>query len=332
MSSNRAASHNEVAWTNDCCAEGPDLRRRRSGNAPEEHVPIFLGRNQLRERIDRRQHSGGRCSFEHRWGWHGPDVLPGRCRALVGVACRRRSPSVDHAAVFLDGAPGAHAARNGVPGLLLPLSRRHDGQRAWRCELSTMDTAILIAGALTAAAYFDRRDTREQELRKLADALYRRVDWRWAQNGGATVSHGWRPETRVPQISVAGLQRGTDSVRAWSGSPDASFAEEELSGPGRRPTAGRSSTGRSCSMAARCSCISSPISGWIFRDIQDAFMRKKGDRLLREQSSRRRRSISSTRSGIRKDSRGMASTGGVSRRATALARPLVASREPGAAF
>ena len=34
------------------------------------------------------------------------------------------------------------------------------GRRAWRCELSTIDTAILIAGALTAAAYFDRADRR----------------------------------------------------------------------------------------------------------------------------------------------------------------------------
>ena len=30
------------------------------------------------------------------------------------------------------------------------------GRRAWRCELSTIDTTILIAGALTAAAYFDQ--------------------------------------------------------------------------------------------------------------------------------------------------------------------------------
>ena len=68
------------------------------------------------------------------------------------------------------------------------------GRRAWRCELSTIDTAILIIGALTAAAYFDRDTAAERELRGLAHSLYRRVDWRWAQNGGATVSHGWKPE------------------------------------------------------------------------------------------------------------------------------------------
>ena len=29
------------------------------------------------------------------------------------------------------------------------------GRRAWQCELSTVDSAFLLAGALTAAAYFD---------------------------------------------------------------------------------------------------------------------------------------------------------------------------------
>src|SRR5688500_6223387 len=69
------------------------------------------------------------------------------------------------------------------------------GRRAWRCELSTIDTTILVAGALTAAAYFDRETNDEREVRTLADSLYRRVDWRWAQDGKATVSHGWKPET-----------------------------------------------------------------------------------------------------------------------------------------
>jgi hypothetical protein len=48
------------------------------------------------------------------------------------------------------------------------------GRRAHGCELSTMDTAILMAGVLTAAAYFDRATLPEREIRKLADLLYRR--------------------------------------------------------------------------------------------------------------------------------------------------------------
>jgi hypothetical protein len=69
------------------------------------------------------------------------------------------------------------------------------GRRAWRCELSTIDTAFLLAGMLAGACYFDHETAEEQEIRTLADALYRRADWPWAQDGGAAVTHGWRPET-----------------------------------------------------------------------------------------------------------------------------------------
>lgn len=69
------------------------------------------------------------------------------------------------------------------------------GKRAWKCELSTVDSAFLLAGTLAAAAFFDCATPQEQEIRKLADSLYRRADWRWAQNRGLTVTHGWKPET-----------------------------------------------------------------------------------------------------------------------------------------
>ena len=68
------------------------------------------------------------------------------------------------------------------------------GQRAGFCELSTVDTSFLLAGMLAAAQYFDRESEDEQQIRTLADALYRRADWPWACNGGATVTHGWTPE------------------------------------------------------------------------------------------------------------------------------------------
>ena len=70
-------------------------------------------------------------------------------------------------------------------------TRRRDGS----CELSTVDTSFLLGGMLAAAAYFDHDSAAEHEIRTLADALYRRADWRWACNGGATVTHGWKPES-----------------------------------------------------------------------------------------------------------------------------------------
>ena len=68
------------------------------------------------------------------------------------------------------------------------------GRRAGRCELSTIDSAILFAGMLVAVAYFQRDTAAEAEIRSLGDALYRRADWAWATDGGDGVSMGWTPE------------------------------------------------------------------------------------------------------------------------------------------
>src|SRR6185312_14790038 len=68
------------------------------------------------------------------------------------------------------------------------------GWRAWNSELSTIDTALLIAGVLTSATYFSGDDAREVEIRRVAEFLYRRVDWAWALDGQETISHGWSPE------------------------------------------------------------------------------------------------------------------------------------------
>lgn len=55
------------------------------------------------------------------------------------------------------------------------------GTSAWHSELSMIDTALLIVGALTSATYFTTDTADEVALREIADTLYRCVDWRWAQ-------------------------------------------------------------------------------------------------------------------------------------------------------
>ena len=95
---------------------------------------------------------------------------------------------------FWNSAQSADSDATGYRGFYYHFLDMKTGRRAWTCELSTIDTAILIAGALSAAAYFDGPRRAEQEVRDLADRLYLRVDWQWAQNGGLKVSHGWTPE------------------------------------------------------------------------------------------------------------------------------------------
>ncbi|MEO6004534.1 MAG: glucoamylase family protein [Opitutus sp.] len=66
----------------------------------------------------------------------------------------------------------------------------HTGARALRSEASTIDTALFLKGALAAREYFD-----DPELRDWVDKIYARIDWKWAMNGGTTLSHGWKPES-----------------------------------------------------------------------------------------------------------------------------------------
>ncbi|MDX2186550.1 MAG: glucoamylase family protein [Opitutaceae bacterium] len=64
-----------------------------------------------------------------------------------------------------------------------------DGKRVWNSEASTIDTALFMLGALTA-----REALKDPEITGWVDALYQRIDWQWAMNGGSTLSHGWTPE------------------------------------------------------------------------------------------------------------------------------------------
>jgi hypothetical protein len=96
---------------------------------------------------------------------------------------------------FFHEAPhGKQRDATGYKGFYYHFLDMDTGRRASNCELSTIDTTYLLAGALTASCYFNADTKAERELRALAEALYQRADWHWAQNGALTVSHGWRPE------------------------------------------------------------------------------------------------------------------------------------------
>lgn len=98
---------------------------------------------------------------------------------------------------FLSDSPQSskHGA-SGYRGFYYHFLDMRTGARAWRSELSTVDTALLMAGVLTAAAYFCGDDAIEQEIGVLAGRLYARVDWRWALNRGDTLTMGWLPPGR----------------------------------------------------------------------------------------------------------------------------------------
>jgi hypothetical protein len=169
--------------------------------------------------------------------------------------------------------PGPDAA--GHKGFFYHFLDIDTGRRVWQCELSTLDSAFLFAGALTCATYFDGDTADEDEVRRLGDALYRRADWEWARDGGPTLTHGWKPETGFLPHRYAGYDEGLLLYLLALGSPTHPLPEE--------------SYGAYCStyqwkqIYDRELLYSGPLFThqlshlWIdFRGLRDAFMRDRG--------------------------------------------------------
>ncbi|HET7295654.1 MAG TPA: glucoamylase family protein [Gemmatimonadales bacterium] len=89
----------------------------------------------------------------------------------------------------------AATGSTGYHGFFYHFLDMNTGARFQQVELSTIDTALLLAGILTCQSYFDGTDTVETEIRGLADSIYRRTDWQWAAPRPPVVSLGWHPES-----------------------------------------------------------------------------------------------------------------------------------------
>ncbi|HTR98289.1 MAG TPA: glucoamylase family protein [Bacteroidota bacterium] len=89
---------------------------------------------------------------------------------------------------------GSPAGSGGYRGLFYHFLAMADATRAMNCELSTIDTALLMAGVLVAQTYFDGSDAVERRIRQVADSLYRGVDWTWTAEGKKGISFGWTPD------------------------------------------------------------------------------------------------------------------------------------------
>jgi hypothetical protein len=137
-----------------------------------------------------------------REGWPASNAAVGLALAAYPVGVERGFMTRDDAVqrtlatlLFFANAPhGPESDATGHKGFYYHFLDLKSGRRARRSELSSVDTAFLLAGMLAVAAYFQQQTAEEDEIRQLSDALYRKADWRWMQNGAAAVSHGWTPE------------------------------------------------------------------------------------------------------------------------------------------
>ncbi|MDR6757874.1 hypothetical protein J2Y48_003171 [Mycoplana sp. BE70] len=114
---------------------------------------------------------------------------------------------------------GPEPDASGYKGFFYHFLDIETGRRVWQCELSTIDSAFLFAGALTVAAYFDEDNADEVDVRNLANALYERADWNWACDHGLTLTHGWRPENGFIPYRWRGYDEGMLLYILGLGSP-----------------------------------------------------------------------------------------------------------------
>jgi len=82
----------------------------------------------------------------------------------------------------------------GYQGFFYHFLEMQRGLRADDCELSTVDTALLLAGMLFCQSWFDQAGHDEAQIRQLVDAIYARVDWTWAAPRPPLIALGWTPE------------------------------------------------------------------------------------------------------------------------------------------
>ncbi len=215
--------------------------------------------------------------------WPASIAATGLALACYPVAVERgfmsRAAAVERTLVtlrfFWNSPQGPEPDATGYHGFYYHFLHMDTGRRAWQCELSTVDSAFLLAGALTAGVYFDAHTDDEAEIRALADALYCRADWQWAQNHGATVTHGWTPESGFIKYRWEGYDEALLLYVLGLGSPLHPLPEESYTA--------WASTYKWEHAYGQDYLYAGPLFThqlshvWIdFRGIQDAFMREKG--------------------------------------------------------
>jgi len=124
----------------------------------------------------------------------------------------------------------APAGMTGYKGFFYHFLDMTSGQRFGECELSSIDTTLLLGGALFAGQWFDRPD--ETEIRDLANKIYARCDWRWfqQQDEGHRVSMGWHPGRGFLDRPWFGYTEGQILYVLALGAPDHSLDRDAYDG------------------------------------------------------------------------------------------------------
>ncbi|HYG22080.1 MAG TPA: glucoamylase family protein [Verrucomicrobiae bacterium] len=159
-------------------------------------------------------------SFDYFWYLANPDngLIPDRSAAgspcsiaAVGFGLSAICIGIDHEWItrtqgvtrvlttlntFLNGPQGPNTSGTiGYKGWFYHFLEMNTAVRSPNSELSSIDTALLLAGILHAKQYFNGTNSSEIAIRTMADAIFNRVDWNWMARGTDVVSMGWFPNS-----------------------------------------------------------------------------------------------------------------------------------------
>jgi hypothetical protein len=110
---------------------------------------------------------------------------------------------------FMKSEQGDWKNATGYKGLYYHFLRMDTGKREWNCELSTIDTGILMMGIIFARNYYDQDNETEKQIRELAGKLIGRAEWGYfimpdTGRFAGTISMGWTPEKGLHDHGWAG--------------------------------------------------------------------------------------------------------------------------------
>ena len=110
---------------------------------------------------------------------------------------------------FMGSVQSAAKDVTGYKGFYYHFLKMDSGTREWNCELSSVDTGLLMMGVIFARNYYNLDNDVEKQIRSLAAKLLERIDWNFMQMPGNgeyayTISMGWVPEKGLHDMGWSG--------------------------------------------------------------------------------------------------------------------------------
>jgi hypothetical protein len=171
--------------------------------------------------------------FDYFWYWANPanGLIPDRSEtssacsiSSVGFGLTAIGIGIDHGWItrsqgvarvattlntFLNGPQGPAAAGTiGYNGWFYHYLGMNTAVRAPNSELSSIDTAFLLAGILYAKQYFNGTNADEASIRTMASGIFNRVNWNWMAQETNAVSMAWYPTTGFDAANWVGYDEG----------------------------------------------------------------------------------------------------------------------------